>query len=61
MLHSLDGDLEVVPLGAGRSQIAINVNNGASSSDRDAITSRALESGLRAFLRQLAAQLELVS
>jgi hypothetical protein len=60
VLPNLDGDLEVVPLGAGRSQIALSANDGASSGHRDDGTRRAVESGLRAFLRQLAAQLEVV-
>jgi hypothetical protein len=60
VLPCLDGDLEVVPLGAGRSQIALSATNGASSGHRDDGTRRAVESGLRVFLRQLAAQLEVV-
>ncbi len=61
LLPSWDGDLEVVPLGADRSQIALNANTGAASRDRDAITRRVVETSLRVFLRQLATQLELVS
>jgi hypothetical protein len=60
VLPSLDGDLEVVPLGAGRSQMALSANKGASFGPGDAVTRRAVESGLRAFLRQLAEQLEVV-
>jgi hypothetical protein len=56
-LSCLDGDLEVVPLGADRSQVALNANTCAASSDRDAVTRRAVETGLRAFLRELAANL----
>jgi hypothetical protein len=60
LVPSMDCDLEVVPLGAARSQIALNANNGAPG-HRDVATRRAMESGLRAFLRQLAAQLEVAS
>ena len=61
VLPKLDGDLEVVPLGAGRSQITLSANNGAFDGRRDADTRHAVESGLRAVLRQLAARLETVS
>jgi hypothetical protein len=58
MLPSLDGDLEVVPLGADRSQLALNATMDAFSSDRDAIALRVVETSLRSFLRQLAASLD---
>jgi hypothetical protein len=58
---SLDGDLEVMPLGAQRTQIALNANTSASLSDRDVITRRVVETSLRSFLRQLAANLDRAS
>ena len=57
LLPDVDGDLEVVPLGADRSQLTLNANTFASSRDRDA-TRRVVETGLRSFLRGLAASLD---
>ena len=57
-LHpSVDSDLEVLPLGAARSQIALNANTCTNPGDDDAVTRRVAETGVRAFLRQLAANL----
>jgi hypothetical protein len=58
---SLDGDLEVVPLGETRTQVALNANTCPSPRDRDAITRRVVETSLRSFLRQLAANLNRTS
>jgi hypothetical protein len=61
MPFSLDGDLEVVPLGVERSHLALNANTLASPPVNDAVTRRVAETGVRAFLRQLASSLEPVS
>jgi hypothetical protein len=58
VVPGVDGDLEVVPLGRERSQIALNANAAASSIDGEGIICRVVETGLRVFLRQLAASLE---
>jgi hypothetical protein len=54
VLPNLDGDLEIVPLGSARSQIGINARGSTVQSDSDEATRRAVEIGLRAFLRELA-------
>jgi hypothetical protein len=61
MLPSLDGDLEVVPLGADRSQLVLNANMGPLFGDGDAIVRRVVETSLRSFLRQLGANLDRAS
>jgi hypothetical protein len=61
VLPSLDGELEVLPLGADRSQLALNATTPRSASQRDAITRRVIETSLRVFLRRLAGSFDLVS
>ncbi len=58
LLPALDGDLEVVPLGADRSQIALNANTTARTDNGGGATRRAVETGLRTFLSQLAADFD---
>jgi hypothetical protein len=61
VLPSLEGELEVLPVSADRSQLAVNATTPGAASQHDAITRRVIETGLRAFLRRLAGSFELVS
>jgi hypothetical protein len=61
LLSTVDGDLEVVPLGADRSQIGLDANTSARPSDGDVLTRRVIETSLRVFLSRLAASLRVPS